>query len=80
MRFKAAPAAAGAPGRDENRAKEMAPLKKLESGAADAMRPPEAWLEDVRRLRREGREAEARESLDAFRRAYPAYVLPEDLR
>jgi len=79
VRPQAAPAAAGV-GRSEHRAK-TAPAGKLEAGvAAASARPPEAWLEEIRRLRREGREAEAAASLEAFRRAHPAFALPEDLR
>jgi hypothetical protein len=40
---------------------------------------PEQWLERIRQLRREGRVAEAQESLKAFRERYPDYPLPEDL-
>jgi hypothetical protein len=44
-----------------------------------AQRSPEAWLDEISRLRREGREAEAAEQLAEFRKAYPAYALPEGL-
>lgn len=61
-----------------------ATLLKQESTAtalgAAAQRAPERWLEDIRRLRREGRADEARTQLAEFVRAYPDYVLPEDLR
>lgn len=40
----------------------------------------EAWIEEIRKLRREGRKAEAEQSLKEFRRAYPDYDLPRDLR
>jgi outer membrane protein assembly factor BamD (BamD/ComL family) len=43
-------------------------------------RPPAAWLEDIRALLRQGRAQEAATELAAFRRAYPDYVLPQDLR
>lgn len=48
----------------------------------EALQPPspEAWIEEIRTLRRQGREREAAERLDEFRRAYPGYALPEDLR
>jgi hypothetical protein len=36
---------------------------------------PEEWLEDIERLRREGRDAEAEASLSAFRRRYPDYLV-----
>jgi hypothetical protein len=38
------------------------------------------WLDEIRRLKREGREKEAAEQLAEFRKAYPAYALPEALR
>jgi hypothetical protein len=61
-----------------------ATLLKQESKAAPqgaaVQRSPELWLEDIRRLRREGRADEARAQLADFVRAYPAYPLPEDLR
>jgi hypothetical protein len=43
-------------------------------------RSPEAWLDEISRLRREGREKEASEQLAEFRKAHPAYALPESLR
>ena len=46
----------------------------------DVARSPEAWLEEIRQLRRSGREAEWREALERFRVRYPDYPLPEDLR
>jgi len=42
-------------------------------------RSPEAWLEEIRRLKREGREKDAAEQLAEFRKVYPAYELPEYL-
>ena len=56
-----------------------APLRKDAVGAAPA-RTPEQWLEEVRRLKQQGREREAAEALAEFRKAYPDYALPEDLR
>ena len=41
---------------------------------------PEQWLEEIRLLRKQGREREAAEALAEFRKAYPGYALPEDLR
>ena len=43
-------------------------------------RSPEAWLAEISRLKREGREQEAAEQLAEFRKAYPAYAVPEALR
>jgi hypothetical protein len=45
----------------------------------DAPRPPQVWLDEILRLRREGHEQEAARQLAEFRRAYPTYQLPESL-
>lgn len=50
--------------------------KKREAEA----RPPAVWLEEIRTLLRQERTREATDALAAFRRAYPDYVLPQDLR
>jgi hypothetical protein len=76
LRYQAAPAAADSV---DNRAK-AAPLRKQASGALEAPRTPEAWLDEIRQLRKQGRDKEAQDALEAFRRAYPDYRLPEDLR
>jgi hypothetical protein len=76
FRYQAAPAAADGV---DNRAK-TAPLRKQVSGALEAPHSPEAWLDEIRQLRKQGREKEAQDALEAFRRAYPDYRLPEDLR
>jgi hypothetical protein len=47
--------------------------------AVPAQRPPEAWLEEIRRLKAQGREAEAAAELAEFRRRYPDFALPADL-
>jgi hypothetical protein len=60
----AAPAAAG----------KLAPLRQQA-----IQRSPEAWLDEIGRLKREGRDNEATEQLAQFRKAYPAYVVPEVL-
>ena len=41
---------------------------------------PEKWLDHIARLRGEGRDAEADESLARFRRRYPDYKIPEAMR
>jgi len=41
---------------------------------------PREWLERIARLRREGRIKEADESLAAFRKRYPDYEIPKELR
>ncbi|RLJ64839.1 hypothetical protein [Sulfurisoma sediminicola] len=55
-------------------------MKREAKAAAPAARSPEAWLEEIRRLRREGRAAEAQAQLEEFRRAHPDFVLPDDLK
>lgn len=66
-----------------------APMSKSLRGSASssnnssvdqAPRSPESWLAEIRRLRAAGREADAREQLERFRKAYPDFVLPADLR
>jgi hypothetical protein len=60
----AAPAAAG----------RLAPLRQ-----PAMQRSPESWLEEIGRLKREGRDKEAAEQLAEFRKAYPAHAVPESL-
>jgi hypothetical protein len=43
-------------------------------------RNPAQWLEEIRRLHQQGRKDDASQALAAFRRAYPGYPVPEDLR
>lgn len=43
-------------------------------------RSPEQWLAEIRKLKVEGRTAEAEASLAEFRKRYPEYRLPEDLK
>lgn len=43
-------------------------------------RSPEQSLEEIRRLRREGRAAEAEARLAEFRKRYPQFLLPDDLK
>lgn len=63
----------------------------LRSGVASGMastlaapeaneRTPEKWLEDIRLLRIEGKTTEAERDLNEFKKRYPDYRLPEDLR
>jgi Meckel syndrome type 1 protein len=51
-----------------------------QAGKADADLSPRDWLERIARLRRDGRTQEADESLAAFRRRYPDYEIPKELR
>lgn len=55
-------------------------LSQQRDAAVEERSSPEAWLDEIRRLRREGREAEARERLATFRRAYPDYPLPDEFK
>lgn len=47
---------------------------------ADSPQVQEAWLQRIRELLSAGQAEAARNSLAEFRRRYPKYVLPEDLR
>jgi hypothetical protein len=71
--------------RDEMRAAMPPPApaatdRRERAMAKTAVRAPAEWIEEIRRLKREGHAVEAREQLEAFRRAYPDYRLPEDLK
>jgi hypothetical protein len=75
-----APAPAGAAAMPE-RLRAVMSAPRRESAAADkAVQAPDEWIEDIRRLKREGREREAVSQLAAFRLAYPDYRLPDDLK
>jgi len=43
-------------------------------------RSPEKWLEDIRKLKAQDKTPEAERELAEFRKRYPEYRLPEDLR
>jgi hypothetical protein len=45
-----------------------------------AARAPEAWLDDIRKLRAQGRSEDAARELAEFRKRYPDYRVPDDLR
>ncbi len=50
------------------------------AAVADAKeRTPEKWLDDIRKLRLEGKMAEADRELGEFKKRYPDYRLPDDL-
>jgi len=38
------------------------------------------WLADIRQLKTEGKAIEAERELAEFKKRYPDYILPEDLR
>ncbi len=46
---------------------------------AATVRPLDEWLSRIRELRRQGKQAEAVRELEALRRQYPEFKLPEDL-
>ncbi|OQA33459.1 MAG: hypothetical protein BWY57_01178 [Betaproteobacteria bacterium ADurb.Bin341] len=69
----------GLPAQEEN----LMPQEKRRTVAPTtkaAARTPEIWIEEIRELRRQKKWSEAERSLTEFRRAYPDYRLPEDLR
>lgn len=73
---------AGAPAM-ETRRQLAAPAAKATAKVRQegfATRTPEAWLESIRALRRQGRQEEAARQFAEFRRTYPDYPLPEDFR
>ena len=43
-------------------------------------RPPEVWIEEIRALKRAARGAEAADLLAAFRKKFPNFLLPDDLK
>lgn len=48
--------------------------------AKTAERSPQAWIDDIRKLMTEGKSEEAGAEIAKFKKRYPDYVLPEDLR
>jgi len=53
---------------------------QLAAPAAKAERTPQAWIDDIRKMVKEGKSEEAGEEIAKFKKRYPDYVLPEDLR
>jgi hypothetical protein len=45
-----------------------------------ALRTPEDWIAEIRRLKREGRAEEAAKLLEEFRARFPGHAVPEDAR
>jgi len=80
VRSRPASAEAGVTGQAADRAPAAAMMKRELKSAAPAVLAPEAWIEEIRRLQREGRSAEAQRQLAEFARAYPDFPLPEDLK
>jgi hypothetical protein len=52
----------------------------LRSDAAGKPETPERWLERIAKLREAGRDKEADESLAEFRRRYPDFRIPQEMR
>lgn len=84
---RARPAPEAQPSREEARAAGAAadsapkPMASPESRLAKlAEQAPEQWLEAIADLRREGRHAEADESLKRFRERYPDYRIGEEMK
>jgi hypothetical protein len=84
------PAQAAAPAPSSNVVRESAStLQGASAGAAIGSRlavpeakerTPEKWLDDIRKLKTEGKATEAERELGEFKKRYPDYILPEDLR
>ncbi len=53
------------------------PSPAMEADAADWQATPQTWLKHIEALRRAGLTDEARASFEAFRKRFPAFVLPE---
>ena len=52
----------------------------LSTAPKAAERSPQAWIEDIRKLMTAGKSEEAGAEIAQFKKRYPDYVLPEDLR
>ena len=59
---------------------QIAPAPGRAGMAEKAERSPEQWLAEIRRLKQAGRAVEAETSLAEFRKRYPQYALPDDLK
>jgi hypothetical protein len=78
--MRAAPSAAPDAAARRDRALADRPDRMEREAATEAKtRSPEAWLEEIRRLKAQGRDAEAASELAAFRKRYPDFTLPPDL-
>lgn len=78
--FAAPPAPLAAPSPALRGQLAPAPVPGRAGMAEKAARSPEQWLAEIRRLKRAGKAAEAETSLAEFRKRYPQYSLPEDLK
>jgi Meckel syndrome type 1 protein len=79
---EALPQSASAP--EARRTRKAMPAAPTEADApvpdANIRLYPEHWLANIRQMLREHRRDEALRSLDRFRKQYPDYRLPDDLR
>ena len=81
-----APAAAPAPGANTLRESASAVQGAVAVGglagraAVSEAKEREKWLADIRKLKTEGKAIEAERDLVEFKKRYPDYILPEDLR
>ena len=65
---------------NKSMARRMAsPALLKEADATDDAASPEAWLDQIRKLRAAGRTTEAAQSLERFRKRYPNMEVPDDL-
>lgn len=64
---------------DEKRAASPAAAMPAAEPASEPELQPEDWLEHILELKRQGRDAEAADSLKRFRLAYPGHAIPEAL-
>ena len=55
-------------------------LANRAAGAPEFISPPQNWVEVIRKLKADGKAEEATRNLAEFRKYYPDYPLPEDLR
>src|SRR6266849_917009 len=80
----AAPAAEASgirePGQTPQRAGAVTGIASRVAVSEAKERTPEKWLEDIRKLRTEGKATEVERELAEFKKRYPDYILPEDLR
>jgi hypothetical protein len=75
---QAAPRRDASPSLSRERALGDRPARETRSAPAPS-RSPEEWIEEIRRLKAQGRDADAAAELAEFRRHHPEYPLPADL-
>jgi hypothetical protein len=75
---RAAPPRDASPSLSRERALGDRPARETRSAPAPSRSPAE-WIEEIRRLKAQGRDADAAAELAEFRRHHPEYPLPADL-